>query len=122
MLRQLNLPPETHLSLCDDEGVIDKAKQPWNFLPSGHKIGKPEPLFRELVSNFLFCCLLAFCPSLLQFDGLCCAQKDEEVESLRERYAGSQAERIEKGKADAKKIAEQLKSMKISGINSSCLL
>ncbi|KAH0466763.1 hypothetical protein IEQ34_004001 [Dendrobium chrysotoxum] len=89
VLKQLNLPPETHLSLCDDKGDIDKAKQPWNFLPSGHTIGKPEPLFREL--------------------------KDEEVESLRQRYAGSQAERIEKAEADAKKIAEQLKSTKISG-------
>ncbi|KAL0924675.1 hypothetical protein M5K25_005525 [Dendrobium thyrsiflorum] len=89
VLKQLNLPPETHLSLCDDKGDIDKAKQPWNFLPSGHKIGKPEPLFREL--------------------------KDEEVESLRQRYAGSQAERIEKAEADAKKITEQLKSTKISG-------
>ncbi|KAI0523304.1 hypothetical protein KFK09_005699 [Dendrobium nobile] len=91
VLKQLNLPPETHLSLCDDKGDIDKAKQPWNFLPSGHKIGKPEPLFREL--------------------------KDEEVESLRQRYAGSQAERIEKAEADAKKIAEQLKSTKISGVS-----
>ncbi|KAG0465746.1 hypothetical protein HPP92_019910 [Vanilla planifolia] len=89
VLKQLNLAPETHLRLCSDKGDIDKAKQPWQFLPSGHKIGKPEPLFREL--------------------------KDDEVESLRQRYAGSQADRSERNDAaDAKKMAEQLKSTRIS--------
>ncbi|KAK8964128.1 putative methionine--tRNA ligase [Platanthera guangdongensis] len=92
VLKQLNLPPETHLSLCGEKGDIDKAKQPWNFLPSGHRIGKPEPLFREL--------------------------KDEEVESLRQRYAGSQADRIVKADADAKKVTEQLRSTALSGENS----
>lgn len=92
VLKQLNLPPETYLSLCSEKGDIDKAKQPWNFLPPGHQIGKPEPLFREL--------------------------KDEEVESLRQRYAGSQADRIVKAEADAKKVAEQLKGTALSGANS----
>ncbi|XP_020584174.1 probable methionine--tRNA ligase [Phalaenopsis equestris] len=92
VLQQLNLSPETYLSLFSEGGDIDKAKQPWNLLPSGHKIGKPEPLFTEL--------------------------EDEKVESLRQRYAGSQAERVEKAEADAKKIAEQLKSTKISETSS----
>lgn len=57
MLGQLNLSPEVHLSFSDEKGDIEKAKRPWDLLPSGHKIGKPEPLFKELVcvltsSNF----------------------------------------------------------------------
>lgn len=48
-MRQLNLSPEEHLSFSDEKGDIDKAKRPWDFLPSGHRIGKPEPLFKELV-------------------------------------------------------------------------
>ena len=49
VFKQLNLPPETHLSLSDDEGEIDRARRPWEIVPIGHKIGKPEPLFKELV-------------------------------------------------------------------------
>ncbi|PQQ02754.1 hypothetical protein Pyn_14250 [Prunus yedoensis var. nudiflora] len=44
----LNLPPEMHISLCDDKGDIDRARRPWEIVPVGHKIGKPEPLFKEL--------------------------------------------------------------------------
>ncbi|XP_043705697.1 probable methionine--tRNA ligase isoform X2 [Telopea speciosissima] len=86
VLKQLNLP-RPHLSLCDKKGDIDRARRPWEILPTGHKIGKPEPLFKEL--------------------------KDEDVEFFREKFAGSQADR--EGKADAaKKVAEQLKKTKLS--------
>ncbi|XP_020270912.1 probable methionine--tRNA ligase [Asparagus officinalis] len=77
-----------HLSsLCDEKGDTEKAKRPWDFLPSGHKIGKPEPVFKEM--------------------------KDEDVEFFRQKFAGSQSDRIEKVEAEAK-IAEKLKSTKIS--------
>lgn len=89
VLRQLNLPLEANISFCDENGQTDKAKRPWDFLPSGHHIGKPEPLFKEL--------------------------KDEDVESFRVRFAGSQAERIVKAETDANKVAEQLKATKITG-------
>ena len=42
-------------------------------------------------------------------------QKDEDVEFFREKFAGSQADRIVKAEAEAKKIAEQLKKTKVSG-------
>ncbi|PIA51040.1 hypothetical protein AQUCO_01100100v1 [Aquilegia coerulea] len=86
VLKQLNLQPGTQFSL--DKGDIDKARTPWDILPTGHKIGTPKPLFREL--------------------------KDEDVESFRKKFAGSQAERIVKAEADAKIAAEQLKRTKIS--------
>ncbi|CAB4269525.1 unnamed protein product [Prunus armeniaca] len=88
VFKQLNLPPEKHISLCDDKGDIDRARQPWEIVPVGHKIGKPEPLFKEL--------------------------KDEEVESLRKKFAGSQADRKEREEAEAVKVAAQLKKMKVS--------
>ncbi|XXG87144.1 hypothetical protein AAC387_Pa11g1905 [Persea americana] len=87
VLKQLNLPPET-LSLCDEKGDIDKARRPWDIIPSGHKIGTPQPLFKEL--------------------------KDETVEFYREKFAGSQADRIVKAEAEAQKIAEQMKKTKVS--------
>jgi hypothetical protein len=49
VLNQLNLPPETLLSLSDETGDLERARKPWEILPAGHKIGTPEPLFRELV-------------------------------------------------------------------------
>lgn len=44
-------------------------------------------------------------------------QKDEEVESFRNKFAGSQAERSSKTQADAeaKKVADKLKGTKLSG-------
>lgn len=42
-------------------------------------------------------------------------QKDDEVESLRTRFAGSQADRIIRAEAEATKVAEQLKKAKVSG-------
>ncbi|OVA01635.1 tRNA-binding domain [Macleaya cordata] len=91
VVKQLNLPPEIQLSLCDEKGNIDRARRPWEIIPTGHKIGIPEPLFKEL--------------------------KDEEVEFFREKFAGSQAERIVKAEADAKKMADQLKKTKLSDGN-----
>ncbi|GFY96786.1 methionine-tRNA ligase, putative [Actinidia rufa] len=88
VLKQLNLPPEIQVSLSDEKGDIEKAKRPWEFLPAGHKIGIPEPLFKEL--------------------------KDEEVEFFRLRFAGSQADRILKAEAEAKEVAEKLKKTEVS--------
>ncbi|KAL4583768.1 hypothetical protein LXL04_008351 [Taraxacum kok-saghyz] len=85
VLKQLNLPLQ--LSLCDDKGDIKKAKTPWEFIPIGHKIGTPIPLFKEL--------------------------KDEEVEFFRNKFAGSQADRADR-EAEAKKVTEKLKNTKIS--------
>lgn len=55
VLKQLNFPPETPFSL--EKGDIDRASRPWDILPAGHKIGTPEPLFKELVCA---CCLYFF--------------------------------------------------------------
>lgn len=44
-------------------------------------------------------------------------QKDEEVESFRLKFAGSQADRLVKAEADQSKVAEQLKNTKITGAN-----
>ncbi|XP_052134881.1 probable methionine--tRNA ligase [Oryza glaberrima] len=67
VLQQLNLSPEEHLSFCDEKGEVEKAKRPWDLIPSGHRIGKPAPLFKGL--------------------------ENEAVKGLREKFAGSQAER-----------------------------
>ncbi|KAI7983170.1 putative methionine--tRNA ligase [Camellia lanceoleosa] len=88
VLKQLNLPAEMQVLLSDEKGDIERAKRPWEFLPAGHKIGIPEPLFKEL--------------------------KDEEVEFFRQKFAGSQADRILKAEAEAKDLAEQLKKTKVS--------
>ncbi|KAL0403619.1 UNVERIFIED_CONTAM: putative methionine--tRNA ligase [Sesamum radiatum] len=93
VLKQLNLPLETQLSLSDEKGDVERAKRPWDILPAGHRIGTPAPLFREL--------------------------KDEEVEFYREKFAGSQADRIVKAQAEseAKKLAGKLKETKVSDGN-----
>ncbi|KAG5514778.1 hypothetical protein RHGRI_035985 [Rhododendron griersonianum] len=49
VLKQLNLPPEAQVSLCDENGDYEKATKPWEMLPVGHTIGTPYPLFKELV-------------------------------------------------------------------------
>ncbi|KAL5225511.1 hypothetical protein ABZP36_012150 [Zizania latifolia] len=67
VLQQLNLCPEEHLSFCDEKGDNEKAKRPWDLIPSGHRIGKPAPLFKGL--------------------------ENDAVTGLREKFAGSQAER-----------------------------
>ncbi|KAL9254454.1 putative methionine--tRNA ligase [Drosera capensis] len=86
VLTQINMPPESQLSLSEEIKGIEKLKNLWELIPAGHKIGTPEPLFKEL--------------------------KDEEVETYRKKFAGSQAEREVKAAAD--KAAEQLKKTKIS--------
>ena len=48
VLGQLNMPCET-LSLCDEKGDVEQAGKPWNIVPAGQKIGKPKPLFSEMV-------------------------------------------------------------------------
>ncbi|KAK8684907.1 hypothetical protein V6N13_040921 [Hibiscus sabdariffa] len=90
VFKQLNLPPQAQISLCDEKGDVDKARRPWQIIPAGHKIGDPKPLFEEL--------------------------KTERVEELRQKYAGSQADRRARAEADAAaaKTAEQLKKAKIS--------
>jgi len=87
VLGQLNLPCET-LSLCDEKGDVEQARKPWNIVPAGHKIGKPEPLFSEM--------------------------KDEEVNYYRGKFAGSQADRVERAEAEAIEVAEQIKRTQIS--------
>jgi methionyl-tRNA synthetase len=90
VLRQLNMSPDEDLTFCDDNGDTAKAKRPWDFIPAGHKIGKPVPLFKELTNA--------------------------EVEAFRSKFAGSQAERSSKAEADAeaKKVADKLKGTKLS--------
>lgn len=46
------MPPETSFLLCDEKGDIERAKRPWEIVPAGHRIGTPEPLFKELVYCF----------------------------------------------------------------------
>lgn len=136
VLKQLNLPPETRLSLCDENGDLERARKPWELLPAGHKMGTPEPLFNELVNMLFYYCHHSFCPlSLLwyflfilltthqdlSFPSLSffsSVQRDEDVEFFREKFAGSQADRVVKAEAEAKKIVEQLKEAKISGFHS----
>jgi len=88
VLKQLNLPPETQVLLSDEKGDIERARRPWEFLPAGHKIGTPEPLFKELT--------------------------DGEVEFFRQKFAGSQADRILKAEAEAKELAEKLQKTEVS--------
>ncbi|KAG4966828.1 hypothetical protein JHK87_032479 [Glycine soja] len=90
VFKQLNLPVDTHVSLCDDKGDIDRVKRPWDIISASHKIGTPKPLFREL--------------------------KDEEVKFYRKKFAGSQADRIVRAEAEAQNVAEQLKKTKVSGV------
>lgn len=107
MLKQLNLPPEAQVSLCDENGDYEKATKPWEMLPVGHTIGTPYPLFKELVRVTLSL-ELAFPPTLcyslpslfpnaeaklLWLLGLMGEQKDEDVNFFREKFAGSQADR-----------------------------
>ncbi|KAG0629078.1 hypothetical protein M758_1G075200 [Ceratodon purpureus] len=66
ILAQLNLPIST-MSLVEEDGDLERASKPWNLVQSGHTIGNPEPIFAEM--------------------------KDEEMESYRAKFAGSQADR-----------------------------
>ncbi|KAI9194345.1 hypothetical protein LWI28_005212 [Acer negundo] len=88
VFKQLNMQAENKPSLCDEKGETDRARRPWEIIPPGHKIGTPTPLFKEL--------------------------KDEEVEYFRNKFAGSQADRVIRAEAEAAKVAEQLKKTKVS--------
>lgn len=47
VLEQLSLPNQ--LSLFNEKGDLEKAKRPWKIIHDGLRIGKPVPLFKELV-------------------------------------------------------------------------
>ena len=66
VFKQLNLPPQAQISLCDEKGDFDRARRPWEIIPAGHKIGDPKPLFEELVSLPLLC-YMSICHLLLHF-------------------------------------------------------
>lgn len=66
ILKQLDLPLST-MSLVEEGGDLERASKPWTLVQSGHAIGNPEPIFAEM--------------------------KDEEMESYRAKFAGSQADR-----------------------------
>uniref|UniRef100_A0A2P2M8U1 Uncharacterized protein MANES_15G055300 n=1 Tax=Rhizophora mucronata TaxID=61149 RepID=A0A2P2M8U1_RHIMU len=84
VFKQLDLPFEQAL-LSDEKGDINRARRLWEIIPTGHKIGTPEPLFKEL--------------------------KDEEVDFFRKKFSGSQADRKEK-EQDA--VAKKMRNVKIS--------
>lgn len=74
---------------------------------------------------FFYCFSCLFARATTESDNLWCCepndmQKDEEVEFYREKFAGSQADRIVKAEAEAKKVTDKLKEAKISGF--SCFL
>lgn len=112
---------EVHLSLSDDKGDVDRVRRPWDILSAGHKIGTPKPLFRELVSVplseiskaiqicFCFCFWVIDVYKILE-------QKDEELEGYKNKFAGSQADRIIRAEAEAENVAEQLKKTEVSGV------
>lgn len=74
VFKQLNLPPQAQISLCDEKGDVDRASRPWEIIPAGHKIGDPKPLFEELVSVHLLCymfmCHLHYFILTINFGGL----------------------------------------------------
>ncbi|KAK6161741.1 hypothetical protein DH2020_005122 [Rehmannia glutinosa] len=86
VLKQLNMPLDKQISLSDEKGDVERAKRPWEILPAGHKIGTPAPLFKEL--------------------------KDEEVEFYREKFAGSQADRIVKAESRSKESYRETEGSK----------
>ncbi|KAK6161732.1 hypothetical protein DH2020_005113 [Rehmannia glutinosa] len=94
VLKQLNMPLDTQISLSDEKCDVERAKRPWEILPAGHKIELRHHCLKNWYSS--------------------CIPKDEEVEFYREKFAGSQADRIVKAEAEAKKVTEKLKEAKIS--------
>ncbi|KAF0894448.1 hypothetical protein E2562_039089 [Oryza meyeriana var. granulata] len=108
VLQQLNLCPQEHLSFCDEKRESEKAKRPWDLIPSGHRIGKPAPLFKGLV------CLCAYLDDLHMFhyllllDASHYMQENDAVKGLRDKFAGSQAERKLRTK-----VAAQLEATEI---------
>nr|KAJ0198278.1 hypothetical protein LSAT_V11C700353360 [Lactuca sativa] len=66
--KQLNLPLQ--LSFYDNKGDIKKAKTPWEFIPIGHKIGTPVPLYKELMKKWSFSGLNLLAVKLTELIGL----------------------------------------------------
>ncbi|GMN50290.1 hypothetical protein TIFTF001_019435 [Ficus carica] len=87
VLKQLDIPHEKQLSLSNENGDLERARKPWKLVPAGHKIGTPEPLFKEM--------------------------RDEDVEFFKMKFSGSQGDRIAEKEAEASKTAEQLAKTKI---------
>ncbi|KAA8550612.1 hypothetical protein F0562_002296 [Nyssa sinensis] len=83
VLKQLNLPPETQFSLCDESGDFERTRKLWEILPHWSQNWHTT--------------------------------KDEDVEFFREKFSGSQADRVVRAEADAKKITKQLEKTNISG-------
>jgi len=92
-----------HLLFCDRKGQREKAKRPWDLIPSGHRIGKPTPLFRRLVILWVFFLSFEVCNTMvldalhlshyLDFtDTIHYMQDDSTVKGFKEKFAGSQAE------------------------------
>ncbi|KAJ0234787.1 Methionine--tRNA ligase [Hirschfeldia incana] len=80
VFKQLNLPLQ--FSLSDERGELTLASTPWEILPRNHKIGTPQPLFKELT--------------------------EEEVQQYKEKFEGSQADRRGRNAEDANMAACQL--------------
>ncbi|XP_010513503.1 PREDICTED: methionine--tRNA ligase, cytoplasmic-like [Camelina sativa] len=66
VFKQLNLPPQ--FSLSDEKGEVLQASRLWEILPPSHRIGTPQTLFKKL--------------------------EEEEMNHYREKFAGSQADRL----------------------------
>ncbi|KAG7585349.1 Methionyl/Valyl/Leucyl/Isoleucyl-tRNA synthetase anticodon-binding [Arabidopsis thaliana x Arabidopsis arenosa] len=66
VFKQLNLPP--NFSVSEEKGEVLQASSLWEILPSNHRIGTPQPLFKKM--------------------------EEEEMKHYREKFAGSQADRL----------------------------
>ncbi|CAL9225204.1 unnamed protein product [Arabidopsis halleri] len=84
VFKQLNLPPQ--FSLSDERGEVLLASRPWDILPPSHRIGTPQPLFKEL--------------------------ENDVVTQYREKFAGSQADR--RARDEAANLTDQLNKTKLS--------
>jgi hypothetical protein len=106
LLQQPNLCPEEHLSFSDEKGDRNRARRPWDLMPSGHRIGKPAPLFKGLVYPlFNFACSSICLVNLFNFAGSFCLTNfislmqckfyagKRRTEELQEKIAGRQNER-----------------------------
>ncbi|KAH7517573.1 hypothetical protein FEM48_Zijuj09G0079300 [Ziziphus jujuba var. spinosa] len=87
VLSQLGLPLEKKLSLLDENEDLERLRKPWELIPAGHRIGTPEPIFKELA--------------------------DEDVEFFRKKFAGSQADRVVNLEGEARKAGEKLDKTKV---------
>eukprot|EP00257_Ricinus_communis_P017527 XP_015575981.1 methionine--tRNA ligase, cytoplasmic isoform X1 [Ricinus communis] len=86
VFKLLKLPPETTFSLSEEDDCLERAKRPWEVIPSGHTIEKLYPLFMKLT--------------------------DDEVKGFKAKYAGSGTNKA-KQESGSKKLAERLKQTHI---------